>query len=81
MEDYITILLETLEEHDREYLGWEYFLQSEQAMAAMEALNKTLSHEQRKLFQDYEDKRTAVDDTGRMSLARQAFLLAREIYH
>lgn len=80
MENYIDILLEALEEHDREYLGWEYFVQSEQAMEALETLNKTLSHEQRKLFEDYEDKQTALEATGRMALARQAFLLAKEIY-
>ena len=80
MEGYIKILLEALEEHDREYLGWKYFVQSDQVMEAMETLDKTFSHEQRKLFQDYEDKQTALDATGRMALARQAFLLAKEIY-
>nr|WP_326127622.1 hypothetical protein [uncultured Oscillibacter sp.] len=80
MEDYIEILLEALEEHDREYLGGEYFAQSGQAMEAMETLDKTFSREQKKLFQDYEEKQNAVDSTGRMALARQAFLLAKEIY-
>lgn len=77
MEDYIEILLEALEEHDREYPGGEYFAQSGQAM---ETLDKTFSREQKKLFQDYEEKQNAADSTGRMALARQAFLLAREIF-
>ena len=80
MEDYIKILLEALEERDREYLGWEYFMQSEQAMEAMKTLEKTFSHEQKELFQDYEDKQTALDDTARMTFARRAFLLAKEFY-
>ena len=80
MEDYINILLETLEEHDREYLGWEYFTQSEQAMEAMETLEKTFSPDQKKLFQDYEEKQNAADDTRGKVLARQLFLLAKEIY-
>ena len=80
MEDYIEILLEALEEHDREYLGWEYFVQSKRAMEAMETLSQTFSREQRKLFQDYEEEQTALDATGRMALARQTFLLAKEIY-
>ena len=80
MKDYITVLLEDLEEHDREYLGWEYIMQSEWAMKAMKTLEKTFSHEQWELFRDYEDKQTTLDGTGRMALARRAFLLAKEIY-
>ena len=80
MKDYINVLLETLEERDREYLGWEYFVQSERAMEAMETLEKTFSREQRELFRDYEDKQGTLNNTGRMALARRAFLLAKEIY-
>ena len=80
MENYIEILLEALEEHDREYLGWEYFIQSEQAMEAMETLDKTFSPDQKKLFQDYEEKQNAADDTRGKALTRQLFLLAKEIY-
>ena len=80
MRDYIDILLEALEERDREYLRWEYFMQSERAMEAMKALEKTFSHEQKELFQDYEVKQTALDDTARMTFARRAFLLAKEFY-
>ena len=80
MKDYINVLLATLEERDREYLGWEYFVQSERAMEAMETLEKTFSREQRELFRDYEDKQSTLDNTGRMALARRAFLLAKEIY-
>ena len=80
MEDYINVLLETLEEHDREYLGWEYFAQTEQAMEAMETLDKTFSREQRELFQDYEEKQNAADDMRGRALTRQIFLLAKEIY-
>ncbi len=80
MEDYINILLESLGEHDREYLGWEYFTQTERAFEAMEALEKTLSDEQKRLFEDYDEKRTAAADTRETALIRQAFLLAKEIY-
>ena len=80
MEDYINILLETLEERDREYLGWEYYIQSKRAMEAMETLDKTFSREQRELFQDYEEKQNAADDMRGRALTRQIFLLAREIY-
>ena len=80
MRDYIEILLEALEERDREYLRWEYFMQSERAMEAMKALEKTFSHEQKELFQDYEVKQTALDDTARRTFARRAFLLAKEFY-
>ena len=80
MEDYITILLEALEECDREYLEGEYFVQSAQAMEAMETLEKTFSHEQRILFQDYEEKQNVADDTRVRALTRQAFLLAKKIY-
>ena len=55
-------------------------MQSERAMEAMKALEKTFSHEQKELFQDYEDKQTALDDTARMTFARRAFLLAKEFY-
>ena len=80
MEDYITILLEALEECDREYLAGEYFAQSAQAMEAMETLERTFSQEQKELFQDYEEKQNAADDTRGRALTRQAFLLAKEIY-
>ncbi len=80
MDDYINILLDALEEHDREYLGWEYFTQMEQAMEAMDTLEKTLSHEQKKLFQDYEEKQNAADDIRGRALTRRLFLLAREVY-
>lgn len=78
MVDYIAVLVEALEEDDREYLGWEYFVQSERAMEALEALNKTLSSEQRR--QKYEEKHTAANDIRETALARRIFLLAREIY-
>lgn len=80
MKGYIHILLEALEEHDREYLGWEDFLRSERAAEAAEALDQTFSDEQRGLFQEYEDRRAAAENGYRTALARQAFLLAREIY-
>lgn len=43
MEDYITILLEAWKECDREYLEWEYYMQSERAMGAWERLDETFS--------------------------------------
>ena len=80
MKDYINVLLDTLEEHDRDYLGWEYFIQSERAMEAMETLELTFSHEQKELFRDYEEKQTAANNTRGKALNRQIFLLAKEIY-
>lgn len=80
MVDYVAVLVEALEEDDREYLGWEYFVQSERAMEALEALNKTLSPVQKRLFEKYEEKHTAANDARETALARRLFLLAREIY-
>lgn len=80
MEDYIDVLLKALDEHSQEHLGLEYFIQSKEAMQAMKNLAETLSSEQERLFRDYEEKQGKADAASGMALARQAFLLAREIY-
>ena len=80
MEDYITILLEAWEECDREYLGWEYYMQSERAMEAWERLDETFSDQQKELFRAYEEKQNAANAIRGRTLSRQILLLAREIY-
>ena len=80
MEDYIQILLDYLTERREASLGWNHRLQSDRVLQAMEALEETLTDSQKKLFAAYEDTRDEADAAGEMALARQAFLLAREIY-
>ena len=51
-----------------------------QEAQAADALCDTLSPEQRKLFLAYEAARNACASASEDAYARQAFLLAREIY-
>jgi len=48
--------------------------------AAFEALERTFTDEQRKLFLTYEAAHNAAAGIGEDAYARQTFLLAREIY-
>ena len=81
MSDYIDILLEDLTLRQGETLPWECRRQSGRALHAAEALMAVLSPEQRKLFAAYEDELGRSSALDAWDLARQAFLLAREIYH
>lgn len=80
MEDYIQILLEYLTERREAFSDWNHCVQSDRVLQAVEALEETLTGPQKKLFAAYEDARDEAGAAGEMALARQAFLLAREIY-
>lgn len=80
MEDYIDVLLEHLEHERPNFLGHEYFLQQKREHLASEALTRTLSEEQFSLFLAYEAEHNARAAISADVLARQAFLLAKEIY-
>lgn len=80
MKDYIQILLEYLAERRETYSSWNHCAQSDKVLQALEALEESLTAPQKKLFSAYEDARDEADAAGEMALARQAFLLARDIY-
>ncbi len=81
MKDYIDILLESLSETCLSALSYEYFLQQKRERLASEALSRSLSKDQQALFLSYEEEHNASASMRMDALARQAFLLAREIYH
>lgn len=80
MDDYIDVLLESLADQRLSFLGHEYFTRLKQEAQTADALCDTLSPEQRKLFLAYEAARNACASASEDAYARQAFLLAREIY-
>ena len=80
MDDYIDVLLESLADQRLSFLGHEYSTRLKQEAQAADALCDTLSPEQRKLFLAYEAARNACASASEDAYARQAFLLAREIY-
>lgn len=80
MRDYIDVLLDELSDSRLSVLGHEYFLQQQREYLATEALSDTLSEEQQKLFMSYEEEHNACAAMRMDSFARQAFLLAKEIY-
>ena len=80
MDDYIDVLLESLADQRLSFLVHEYFTRLKQEAQTADALCDTLSPEQRKLFLAYEAARNACASASEDAYARQAFLLAREIY-
>lgn len=80
MEDYLTVLLNDLEDHASAFLPGGYYLALHRESAAAEALAATFTQEQHALFDVFEDARNASAAAYQEALARQAFLLAREIY-
>ena len=80
MDDYITVLLESLDDLRPVSADGkcERLLTAEEAAAT--ALRETLSPEQRTLFLRYEEAHNALASVSEEILARQAFLLAREIF-
>ena len=80
MEDYIQILLNAIDEHWVDFLGGEYFLQKARKEHAEQSLLETLSESQMDLFLAYEERQNATAVFREEALARQAFLLAKEIY-
>ena len=80
MDDYITVLLESLDDLRPVSADGkcERLLTAEEAAAT--ALRETLSPEQSRLFLAYEDACMAAATASADAFARQAFLLAREIF-
>ena len=79
MDDYITVLLKRLTEHSPS-ANWESLVRQTRQNQAGEALRNTLSPEQRRLFLRYEEAHNALASVSEEIFARQAFLLAREIF-
>ena len=79
MDDYITVLLHDLEDRAQDFLPGDYHGAIRREAAAAEALTASLTGEQRALFLAFEESRNA-SAAYPVALARQAFLLAREIY-
>ena len=69
MDDYITVLLDEMEEHWSEFMNGPYFLEEARKKQAARALMDALTEAQTELFLAYEEVMT-----------RQAFLLAREMF-
>lgn len=80
MENYIEILIGELGEHWTDILTGEYFLEKTREDHAEAALMKTLTKTQRDLFMIYEEHRNAAASLRESAMARQAFLMAREIF-
>ena len=81
MEDFITVLLDDLSEHRMlSDASGEYVRRLQQEEAAYCALSATFTQEQKKLFLAYDDARNAAASLSESEFARNAFLLAREIY-
>ena len=80
MEDYIDVLLEHLSEQRLTTQRSEYFFRLAREEDAYEALARTLTEEQRKLFAAYDEARNATASAAEDAYARAAFLLAKEIF-
>ena len=80
MDDDITVLLHDLEDRAQDFLPGDYHTAIRREAAAAEALTASLTGEQRALFLAFEESRNASAAAYQEALARQAFLLAREIF-
>lgn len=80
MQDYIDVLLCHLADTRQNALPGEYFPLQVREQQALNALLDSLTAGQRKLFLAYEEARNAAEGASEDSFARQAFLLAREVY-
>ena len=80
MEDYIDVLLAYIAEQRSAFVSSQYLSCLTREEAAYEALAQTLTEEQKPLFHAYDDARSATANTAEDAYARQAFLLAREIF-
>ena len=79
MDDYITVLLNDLEDHASSFLDGAYYAAIHREAAAAEALEATLSPEQQALFDKFADLRNDSAACYQSALLRQAFLLGREV--
>ena len=80
MQDYIDVLLCHLADTRQSSLPGEAFPLQVQEQQALNALLDSLTAGQRKLFLAYEEARNAAEGASEDAFARQAFLLAREVY-
>lgn len=80
MDDYITILLNDLEDHAKDFLPGGYYAAMSREAAAAEALEATFTPEQQRLFDEFAERRNDSACRYQDALARQAFLLGREIF-
>ena len=80
MQDYIDILLSHLSSARQNALPGEYFPLQAREYQTMDALTASFTAGQRKLFLAYEEARNAAEGASEDAFARQAFLLAREVY-
>ena len=80
MEDYIDALLEYLSDRRNAAMSFASAAQLAREEEAFEALSRTFTEEQRRLFHAYDDARTAFAAASEDAYVRQVFLLAREIY-
>ena len=80
MQDYIDVLLCHLADARQNALPGEYFPLQAREQQTLNALLDSLTAGQRKLFLAYEEARNAAEGASEDAFARQAFLLAREVY-
>ena len=80
MQDYIDVLLCHLPDQRHSALPGTYFPLQAREQQALNALLDSLTAGQRKLFLAYEEARNAAEGASEDAFARQAFLLAREVY-
>jgi len=80
MQDYIDILLSHLSSAHQSTLPGEAFPLQVREQQTLNALLDSLTAGQRKLFLAYEEARNAAEGASEDAFARQAFLLAREVY-
>ena len=80
MDDYITVLLNDLEDRAPSFLPGGYYAAMARESDALRALEATFTAEQRALFPTYEDCRNDSAAHYQDALARQAFLLGRTIF-
>ena len=80
MQDYIDVLLCHLSSARQSSLPGEAFPLQVREQQTLNALLDSLTAGQRKLFLAYEEARNAAEGASEDAFARQAFLLAREVF-
>ena len=80
MQDYIDVLLCHLADTRQNALPGEYFPLQAREYQTLDALTASFTADQRKLFLAYEEARNAAEGASEDAFARQAFLLAREVF-
>ena len=80
MQDYIDVLLCHLSSARQSSLPGEAFPLQVREQQTLNALLDSLTAGQRKLFLAYEEARNAAEGASEDAFARQALLLAREVY-